>query len=50
MIPVLFHRKLDPHQLGFAIGEALSHANYLVYQGRLIRAADAGGIIRYRQG
>jgi glyoxylase-like metal-dependent hydrolase (beta-lactamase superfamily II) len=50
MIPVLFHRKLDAHQLGFAIGEALSHANYLVYQGRLIRAADAGGIIRYRQG
>ena len=49
MIPALFDRKLDAHQLGFAIGEALSHANYLVHQGRLIRVADADCIVRYRQ-
>ena len=49
MIPALFHRKLDAHQLGFAIGEALSHANYLVHAGRLRRDTDAAGIIRYRR-
>ena len=49
LIPVLFKRRMDNQQLGFAIGEALSHANYLVGDGRLIRFEDANGILRYRQ-
>lgn len=49
LIPHLFHRKLDQHQLGFAIGEALAHANYLVTDRRLIRQRDPDGLIRYRQ-
>jgi glyoxylase-like metal-dependent hydrolase (beta-lactamase superfamily II) len=49
LIPYLFKRKLDQHQLGFAIGEALAHANYLVADGRLCKQRDADGIIRYRQ-
>ncbi len=49
MIPALFTRKIDGHQIGFAIGEALSHANYLVTDGRLIRETGGGGMIRYRQ-
>lgn len=34
---VLFERTLDPHQTTFAIGEAQSHLNHLVAQGRLRR-------------
>lgn len=49
LIPHLFHRELDQHQLGFAIGEALSHANFLVTDGRLIRRRDSDGMIRYCQ-
>jgi glyoxylase-like metal-dependent hydrolase (beta-lactamase superfamily II) len=49
LIPVLFKRKLDAHQTGFAIGEALSHANCLVGRGRLARRRDTDGLIRYRR-
>lgn len=49
LIPFLFHRELDQHQLGFAIGEALAHANYLVSDGRLKKQRGPDGIIRYRQ-
>jgi len=49
MIPTIFDRALDAHQLGFAIGEALSHANYLVADGRLVRIRDADGLFRYRR-
>ena len=49
LIPHLFRRDLDLHQLGFAIGEALSHANFLVTEKRLERARLADGIIRYRR-
>ncbi len=48
LIPHLFHRKLDRHQLGFAIGEALAHANYLVTDGRLSKQRDSDGLIRYQ--
>jgi len=49
IIPVLFKRPLDRYQLSFAMGEALSHLNYLVSDGRLDRRRDADGIIRYRR-
>jgi glyoxylase-like metal-dependent hydrolase (beta-lactamase superfamily II) len=49
LIPHLFRRELDQHQLGFAIGEALAHANYLVTDGRLTKQRDPDGMIRYRQ-
>ena len=49
LIPYLFNRTLDQHQLGFAIGEALAHANYLVTAGRLARQRDPDAIIRYRR-
>ncbi len=47
IIPVLFKRKLDAHQIGFAMGEALSHLNYLVEDGRLVREEGADGIVRF---
>ena len=49
LIPILFKRQLDRHQLGFAIGEAMAHANYLVADGRLSKARGNDGIIRYSQ-
>ena len=49
IIPVLFRRELDLHQISFAIGEALSHLHYLVGLGRLKRESDAQGIYRFVQ-
>ncbi len=49
LIPILFKRQLDSHQLGFAIGEAMAHANYLVTEGRLRKTRGNDGIIRYSQ-
>jgi glyoxylase-like metal-dependent hydrolase (beta-lactamase superfamily II) len=44
IVPLLFRRKLDAQQLGFAIGEALAHVNYLLAAGRLTRSARADGV------
>jgi glyoxylase-like metal-dependent hydrolase (beta-lactamase superfamily II) len=44
IVPLLFRRKLDAQQLGFAIGEALAHLNYLVDAGRLTRGERADGV------
>lgn len=38
----LFRGDLDGHQLGFAMGEALAHVNYLLHQGRLRRIEEGG--------
>jgi glyoxylase-like metal-dependent hydrolase (beta-lactamase superfamily II) len=48
IVPVLFRRKLDAQQLGFAVGEAVAHLNYLIAKGRLTRSESADGIYRYR--
>lgn len=47
LVPVLFRRKLDAHQLGFALGEAIAHANHLWSCGVLQRSVDGGGTVRY---
>ncbi len=48
LLPVLFKRRLDGHQIGFAMGEALSHLHYLVNEGTLVRLEDeADGKVRY---
>ncbi|HLJ19869.1 MAG TPA: MBL fold metallo-hydrolase [Stellaceae bacterium] len=49
IVPVLFRRKLDAHQLGFAIGETLAHLHYLVNQGRMIRTERDDGVYIYRR-
>ncbi len=49
LVPVLFQRKLDGHQMGFAMGEAIAHLNHLVTQGRMERVADAAGVFRFRK-
>ena len=47
LLGVLFRRMLDRHQLGFALGEALAHLNYLVHQGALKRELGGDGVYRF---
>ena len=49
MMPVMFKRELDEHQIMFAMGECLSHLAYLKHKNRLTCEADGNGIVRYRQ-
>ena len=50
LVPVLFERALDAHQTGFAFGEVLAHANYMVARGELIHETGKDGVHRYRAG
>jgi glyoxylase-like metal-dependent hydrolase (beta-lactamase superfamily II) len=47
LLPVLFRRQLDRHQMGFALGEALAHLHYLEGQGVIRRAAGADDVNRF---
>jgi glyoxylase-like metal-dependent hydrolase (beta-lactamase superfamily II) len=49
IVPVLFRRQLDAQQLGFAVGEAVAHLNYLLARGRLTRSEGEDGIYRYQR-
>jgi glyoxylase-like metal-dependent hydrolase (beta-lactamase superfamily II) len=49
LVPVLFRRELDSHQLSFAIGEALAHLRFLEDEGRAVRLVDADGVHRFRK-
>ena len=40
----LFRRELDPQQMGFAVGETLSHANHLVGLGEWVRTTRHDGV------
>ena len=42
IVPVLFKRQLDLHQMTFALGEALAHLHALWYEGKLERKVDDG--------
>lgn len=47
ILPVLFRRKLDLHQIGFAIGEAIAHLAYLHQRGRIRRERRDDGVLLY---
>ena len=47
IVPVMFRRALDGHQLSFAIGEALAHLHQLWFAGKLNRAQDEDGVFRF---
>jgi glyoxylase-like metal-dependent hydrolase (beta-lactamase superfamily II) len=49
LIPVLFRRQLDIHQLSFAIGEVLAHLNCLEMGGSVTRTLDPDGIERFQK-
>jgi glyoxylase-like metal-dependent hydrolase (beta-lactamase superfamily II) len=47
IVPIMFRRALDAHQLTFALGEALAHLHKLWFDGVLRRQTGADGIIRF---
>ena len=47
IVPVMFRRELDAHQLTFALGEALAHLHKLWNDGVVRRFTGADGIIRF---
>ncbi|CAN5185306.1 MBL fold metallo-hydrolase [soil metagenome] len=47
IVPVMFPRALDMHQLTFALGEALAHLHKLWFDGVLRRETGADGVIRF---
>ena len=49
LLDVLFRGNLDGHQIGFAMGEAVAHLNYLVELGRLERIETPDRHYRYRK-
>ena len=49
ILPVLFRRALDEHQLVFAIGEAIAHLHFLWRAGRATRVLDDDGIYSFQR-
>ena len=47
VIPVMFKRALDLHQMTFAMGEALAHLHALWHAGQLTRRLGKDGIYRF---
>lgn len=47
IVPIMFRRELDMHQLTFAMGEALAHLHRLWYAGELHRFRDDQQIWRF---
>ena len=47
LVPVLFKRALDLHQMTFAMGESLAHCHALWLAGKLRRQAGGDGTIRF---
>lgn len=47
IVPIMFRRELDMHQLTFALGEALAHLHRLWIAGELNRQRDTDGIFRF---
>jgi hypothetical protein len=49
LMPVLFSRRLDKHQLGFAIGETMAHVARAIASGTLRREERADGVWLFRR-
>ena len=47
IVPILFRRELDIHQMTFAMGEAIAHLNYLLRRGKLSRQLCDDGVLRF---
>ncbi|HWT71754.1 MAG TPA: MBL fold metallo-hydrolase [Oxalicibacterium sp.] len=50
IVPIMFKRQLDSHQLTFAMGEALAHLHKLWMDGLLKRNVSLDGVIRFQGG
>jgi glyoxylase-like metal-dependent hydrolase (beta-lactamase superfamily II) len=49
LTPILFRRKLNDHELSFAVGETLSHVHYLLSEERLVRRERDDGVYLFRR-
>lgn len=49
MVPDMFRRTLDDHQLFFAVGEVLAHLRYLEVEHRVVRDRRGDGAVLYRR-
>lgn len=49
IVPLMFRRQLDAHQLSFALGEALAHLHQLWHAGQLTRSRGADGVLRFQR-
>jgi hypothetical protein len=47
VVPVLFTRALDLHQMTFAMGEAVAHLHMLWFQKKLRRSLGTDGVYRF---
>jgi glyoxylase-like metal-dependent hydrolase (beta-lactamase superfamily II) len=47
IVPIMFKRELDAHQLTFAIGEALAHCHQLWFAGKLKRILGEDEVYRF---
>ena len=47
ILPMMFKRKLDTHQITFAMGEALAHLHVLWQTGELRRVRGDDGVLRF---
>ncbi|HZX27182.1 MAG TPA: MBL fold metallo-hydrolase, partial [Telluria sp.] len=48
IVPVMFRRPLDAHQLSFALGEALAHLHRLWQNDQLCRSLGDDGVFRFQ--
>ncbi|MET0191896.1 MAG: MBL fold metallo-hydrolase, partial [Hyphomicrobiaceae bacterium] len=46
LVPVLFPRNLDPHQMSFAFSEAMAHVNHMLRRGELAWAPSNDDVER----
>ena len=46
LVPVVFPRVMDPHQMGFAFSEVVAHVNCMRHRGELVQFADGHGVLR----
>ncbi len=47
VVPLMFNRKFDTHQMTFAMGESLAHLHALWYAGELNRTTGSDGVVRF---
>lgn len=47
IVPIMFRRPLDTHQMTFALGEALAHLHYLWFEGALTRHIESDGVMYF---
>ena len=49
LVPVVFPRELDIHQLGFAFSETLAHVNRMLRRAELTKIVSDDDVVRYRK-